>query len=65
MEPTVNTVIDNTKCIGCGLCVRVCLSETLSLKDGKAVVSPCTGTVMAAVDGLVAQVSQLDGHQIF
>lgn len=32
-------MIHADRCIGCGLCVRVCPSQTLSMKDGKAVVS--------------------------
>ncbi len=39
MELNVNTVIDSEKCIGCGLCVKVCPYETLSLVDGKAKVT--------------------------
>ena len=39
MELSVNTVIDTAKCIGCGKCVNICLSETLSMEGGKAVVS--------------------------
>jgi nitroreductase/Pyruvate/2-oxoacid:ferredoxin oxidoreductase delta subunit len=36
---TVSTVIEAKKCIGCGLCVEVCPSETISMQEGKAVVS--------------------------
>ena len=39
MDRTVSVDIDRDKCIGCGACIAVCPSETLSLKDGKAVVS--------------------------
>jgi nitroreductase/Pyruvate/2-oxoacid:ferredoxin oxidoreductase delta subunit len=38
MDRTVRVDIDRDRCIGCGACVAVCPSETLSLKDGKAVV---------------------------
>ena len=39
IERAVTTVIDRDKCIGCGECVRVCPSQTLEMKDGKAVVT--------------------------
>jgi nitroreductase/NAD-dependent dihydropyrimidine dehydrogenase PreA subunit len=39
MDFTVNTIIDADICTGCGLCVRVCPFETISMRDGKATVS--------------------------
>ena len=39
MVRTVTTVIDTEKCIGCGLCVKVCPSRTISMQGEKAVVS--------------------------
>lgn len=35
----VTTLVDRAACTGCGLCVRVCPSRTLSLVDGKAAVT--------------------------
>lgn len=35
----VYTLIDEEKCIGCGLCVTVCPSRTISMEGDKAVVS--------------------------
>ncbi|RJX29889.1 MAG: 4Fe-4S dicluster domain-containing protein [Desulfarculus sp.] len=39
MDRRVTTVIDQEKCTGCGLCVAVCPSETISLQEGKATVT--------------------------
>ena len=39
MERKVNTIIDKDKCIGCGKCVKVCPSKTISMLDGKAAVT--------------------------
>jgi nitroreductase/Pyruvate/2-oxoacid:ferredoxin oxidoreductase delta subunit len=36
---TVTTVIDRERCIGCGECVRVCPSQTITMQDGKAAVT--------------------------
>ena len=39
IDRNVTTVIDKELCIGCGLCVIVCPLDTISMQDGKAVVT--------------------------
>jgi len=38
MDMTVTTVIDESLCTGCGLCVKVCPLGTIAMQNGKAVV---------------------------
>jgi len=39
MTPPVTTTIDPERCSGCGQCVSVCPDRTISLEEGRAVVS--------------------------
>ncbi|MGD2184770.1 MAG: nitroreductase family protein [Desulfobacterales bacterium] len=39
IDRQVTTIIDQEKCIGCELCVKVCPNETISMQGAKAVVS--------------------------
>ncbi len=39
IDRSVSTVIDANKCTGCGLCIQVCPSGTISLQGDKAVVT--------------------------
>jgi nitroreductase/NAD-dependent dihydropyrimidine dehydrogenase PreA subunit len=45
MQKPVTTIIDQDSCNGCGLCVQVCPSKTITMLNGKAVV---TGTYSIA-----------------
>jgi nitroreductase/Pyruvate/2-oxoacid:ferredoxin oxidoreductase delta subunit len=39
IDRTVSTVIDAEKCTGCGLCVHVCPSQTISMQGATAVIT--------------------------
>jgi nitroreductase/Pyruvate/2-oxoacid:ferredoxin oxidoreductase delta subunit len=39
IDRSVTVVIDAKKCVGCEACLQVCPSETLTMRDGKAVVT--------------------------
>lgn len=39
IDRMVTTVIDADKCTGCGLCVEVCPSKTISMVEGKAAIT--------------------------
>lgn len=66
VERAVTTVIDRERCIGCGECVRVCPSQTLQMKDGKAIVtgdrSLGCGHCVAVCPVEAVRVEALDPH---
>jgi nitroreductase/Pyruvate/2-oxoacid:ferredoxin oxidoreductase delta subunit len=39
IDRRVTTIIDQEKCNGCELCIKVCPNETISMQDGKAAVT--------------------------
>jgi nitroreductase/Pyruvate/2-oxoacid:ferredoxin oxidoreductase delta subunit len=77
MDRTVTTVIDGNKCVGCGLCVKVCPSRTLAMQSGKAVVSgdrslscghcvavcPVDAIRVTAIDGETSQFSTFQADE--
>ena len=64
MDRTVTTTIDEKRCNGCGLCVTVCPSDTITLKGKKAVVTGTEslncGHCMAVCPTGAVKVSSLD-----
>ncbi len=66
IERAVTTVIDRDTCIGCGECVRVCPSQTLEMKEGKAAVtgarSLACGHCAAVCPVAAVRVEALDPH---
>ncbi len=64
MQRPVTTIIDQDKCIGCGLCVRVCPSQTISMQDGIATVtgdqSLSCGHCIAVCPADAVQVTAID-----
>ena len=46
-KPIIRAEVDLVKCIGCGLCARICRSEAIEMTDGIAVVNEkCVGCGM-------------------
>ena len=62
----VTTVVDSEKCTGCGICLEVCPSDTLSIIDGIAVVtgenSLSCGHCMAVCPTEAIEVKALDSE---
>jgi nitroreductase/Pyruvate/2-oxoacid:ferredoxin oxidoreductase delta subunit len=68
IDRTVTTVIDRERCIGCGECVRVCPSQTLTMQDGKAAVTGARslgcGHCAAVCPVEAVRVEALDPHSL-
>lgn len=64
----VSVVIDQERCSGCGLCIKVCPSGTISLKKGKACVtgdrSLSCGHCMAVCPESAIEINSLDPNSI-
>ncbi len=65
-DRAVTTVIDRERCIGCGECVRLCPSQTLEMKEGKAAVTGARslgcGHCAAVCPVEAVRVAALDPH---
>lgn len=65
IDRTVTTIIDQEKCTGCGVCVKVCPSETITMQGDKAVVtgdrSQQCGHCAAACPADAIRVTAIDG----
>ena len=66
VDRAVATLIDRERCIGCGECVRLCPSQTLGMKDGKAAVTGARslgcGHCVAVCPVEAVRVEGLDPH---
>ncbi|MBF0258659.1 MAG: nitroreductase family protein [Desulfamplus sp.] len=64
----VSVIIDQNRCSGCGLCIKICPSDTISLKDGKAHVtgdrSLSCGHCMAICPEAAISINSLDRNAI-
>ncbi|MBF0469231.1 MAG: nitroreductase family protein [Desulfamplus sp.] len=64
----VAVVIDQNRCSGCGLCIKICPSDTISLKNGKAHVtgesSLSCGHCMAICPESAISINSLDRNAI-
>lgn len=79
MQKAVTTTIDQSICNGCGLCVKVCPDDTLSMIDGKATVTgdrslgcaqcvavcPVDAVTVGGIDDEAWSLSSVDGADRF
>lgn len=77
MFERLTTTIDEELCTGCGLCVQICPSKALSMRDGKAVVTgerslncghcmaicPSEAITVAAIDDSMSRLASLDADR--